>query len=181
MRGGRKLGSFPFQRACYKVTKLADPIRSARRDASMFCNYCRAVNPNDAVYCGACGRTIYPSRESGKVEHKAENLATVITEIPVSVPKAPDEASSSWDYAKMGDEELEQLREAYQKLNVPIPPTVESEIERRGRVQVSDSRTLPPWGDRTISECQFGETTAYRPCHSSQSPPHRVRLLSRHA
>lgn len=24
----------------------------------MFCNYCRASNPNDAIYCSACGRTI---------------------------------------------------------------------------------------------------------------------------
>jgi hypothetical protein len=24
----------------------------------MFCNYCRQVNPNDAVYCCACGREI---------------------------------------------------------------------------------------------------------------------------
>jgi hypothetical protein len=73
------------------------------------------------------------------VEHKAENLAT---EIPASVPKAPDEASSSWDYAKMGDEELEQLQEAHQKLNAPIPPALQSEIGRRGRVQVSDSRSI---------------------------------------
>ena len=76
------------------------------------------------------------------MEHKAENLATVIPEIPASVPKAPDEASSSWDYAKMGDKELDQLREAYQKLNVPIPPTLQNEIERRGHVQVSDSRSI---------------------------------------
>jgi hypothetical protein len=108
----------------------------------MFCNYCRALNPNDAVYCSACGRTINPSLESGKVEHKAENLAALIPEIDASVVKAPDEASPSWEHAKMGDEELDQLREAYQKLNVPIPPTVQSEIERRGRDQASDSRSL---------------------------------------
>jgi hypothetical protein len=117
----------------------------------MFCNYCRASNPNDAVYCSACGRTIKPSLESEKEGHKAENLATVIPEIPASMAKAPDKEPSSWDYAKMGDEELDQLREAHQNLNVPIPHTLQSEIERRGRkdkvletkdAQVSDSRSL---------------------------------------
>src|SRR2546425_4908742 len=24
----------------------------------MYCNYCRSLNPNDAVYCSVCGRTI---------------------------------------------------------------------------------------------------------------------------
>src|SRR6266478_165790 len=110
----------------------------------MFCNYCRALNPNDAVYCSACGRAVNPPLES-------ENLATGIPAIPSSVAESPAEESSSWDYAKMGDEELEQLREAYQKLNVPIPHALQSEIERRGRkdkvletkdAQVSDSRSL---------------------------------------
>jgi len=109
----------------------------------MFCNYCRAPNPNDAVYCSACGRTINPSLQSGKVvERKSENLAPVIPETAASVAKAPDEASSSWDYAKMGDEEFEQLREAYQKLSVPIPPTLQSEIERRRHAQVSDPQSI---------------------------------------
>jgi hypothetical protein len=110
----------------------------------MFCNYCRASNPNDAVYCRACGRTINPPFES-------ENLATATPANPSSAAKSPDEEPSSRDYAKMGDEEFEQLREAYQKLNVPIHPTLQSEIERRERndkvletkdAQVPDSRSL---------------------------------------
>jgi uncharacterized protein with von Willebrand factor type A (vWA) domain len=52
--------------------------------------------------------------------HARSHLSTIAE----SVAKAPDEAVSSWDYAKMGDEELEQLQEAYQKLNVPIPHTL---------------------------------------------------------
>src|SRR5271157_5173223 len=27
----------------------------------MFCNYCRAPNPDDCAYCSACGRAIRPS------------------------------------------------------------------------------------------------------------------------
>jgi hypothetical protein len=152
----------------------------------MFCNYCRASNPNDAVYCSECGRTIKPPDESKNAEQKRktigadvsssgsasltkpreqespaaiakppgndnspENLAAAIPAIPKSVAKSPDEESSSWDYAKMSDEELDQLRESYQKLRVPIHPTLQSEIERRGRkdkvleskgTQVSDHR-----------------------------------------
>jgi hypothetical protein len=158
MRGGTKLGSFPFQRACYRVTKLADPNRSAKRDASMFCNYCRAVNPNDAVYCGTCGRTINPSRETGKAEHEAENPATGISEIPTSVPIAPDQASSSWDYAKMGDEELEQLREAYQRLNVPIPPALQNEIGRRRQVTGSQIASSLRSNSRPVPNSNLGQS-----------------------
>ena len=30
----------------------------------MFCIYCRAVNPTEAVYCSACGRKIQSASES---------------------------------------------------------------------------------------------------------------------
>jgi hypothetical protein len=107
------------------------------------------------------------------VEHKAENLATVIPEIAPSVAKAPDEASSSWDYAKMGDEEFYQLREAYQKLNVPIPPMLQSEIARRGRAQVSDSRSLGSLrsNSRPVPSSDLGQSpsTAYVPEKSPEA------------
>ena len=34
----------------------------------MFCNYCRAPNPDDCVYCSACGRAIRPSASVPKEE-----------------------------------------------------------------------------------------------------------------
>jgi len=137
----------------------------------MFCNYCRALNPNDAVYCSACGRTINPSLESGKVEHKAENLATVIPEIAASVAKAPDEASSSWDYGKMDDEELDQLRESYEKLHVPIHPALQSEIARRGRAQVSNSRSLGSLrpNSRPVPSSELGQSPSF--AHVSEKSP----------
>jgi hypothetical protein len=92
------------------------------------------------------------------VEHKAENLATIITEIPASVPKAPDEASSSWDYAKMGDEELEQLREAHQKLNAPIPPALQSEIGRRRQVTESQTASSLRSNSRPVPSSDLGQS-----------------------
>jgi hypothetical protein len=114
------------------------------------------------------------------VENKAENLAKIIPEIAASVAKTPDEASSSWDYAKMGDEELDQLREAYQKVNVPIPPTLQSEIERRGHkdkvletkdAQVSDSRSLGSLrsNSRSVPSSDLGQSPSS--AHVSQKSP----------
>lgn len=34
----------------------------------MYCNYCRALNPNDAAYCSACGRTISRALNTGEAE-----------------------------------------------------------------------------------------------------------------
>jgi hypothetical protein len=127
------------------------------------------VNPNDAVYCGTCGRTINPSRETGRAKHEAENLATVISEIPASVPKAPDEASSSWDYAKMGDEELEQLREAHQKLNAPIPPALQNEIGRRRQVTDSQTASSLRSNSRPVPSSDLGQSPTS--AHVSEKSP----------
>ena len=118
---------------------------------AMFCNYCRASNPDDSIYCSACGRNIKSSikhKNEESVERafrptSSETLATPPLP-PLSVEKTTVEESSAWDYAKMGDEELDQLREAYQKLRVPIRPELQSEIEERGRkhqvLETKDSR-----------------------------------------
>jgi hypothetical protein len=137
----------------------------------MFCNYCRALNPNDAVYCSACGRTINPSLESGKLEHQVENLTTVIPEISASVSKAPEEASSSWDYGKMDDEELDQLWKSYENLHVPIHPALQSEIARRGRAQVSDSRGLGSLrsNSRPVPSSELGQSPSF--AHVSEKSP----------
>jgi hypothetical protein len=50
----------------------------------MFCNYCRAVNPTDAVYCSACGRKIQIALEgcSGGQEAQPENADLPIRSVP---------------------------------------------------------------------------------------------------
>lgn len=75
----------------------------------MFRNYCCALNPNDAVYCSACGRTINPSLESGKVEHKAENLATVIPEIAEALPGSKKARRDTSDILKGWVDELKKV------------------------------------------------------------------------
>lgn len=48
----------------------------------MFCNYCRAPNPDDAVYCRTCGRTIRFSADAPAMENT--ELSAVIASPPVA-------------------------------------------------------------------------------------------------
>jgi len=60
----------------------------------MFCNYCRAVNPEDAVYCSACGRTIrLRSEESGsrQIAQVSENGSPPVAVVAAEVPKTEPE------------------------------------------------------------------------------------------
>src|SRR5665213_1482254 len=41
-----------------------NPVRAESGVLIMFCNYCRAINPTDAVYCSACGRRTQTATES---------------------------------------------------------------------------------------------------------------------
>jgi hypothetical protein len=44
--------------------------------ASMYCNYCRQLNPNDAVYCRECGRTIRSS--AGNTEQTGQLAQAIV-------------------------------------------------------------------------------------------------------
>jgi hypothetical protein len=103
----------------------------------MFCNYCRSVNPNDAVYCRACGRTIRLALEQG--DDQGRQSSTSDESEPLT-PEIVDSASVAEpqivegiqrDYEVMDDEELSQLQGAYQKLRLPIPPGLLHEVELR--------------------------------------------------
>lgn len=52
----------------------------------MYCNYCRSLNPNDAVYCSACGRTISLASET----HESQTQVGKAAETPsiVAPPRA---------------------------------------------------------------------------------------------
>jgi hypothetical protein len=94
----------------------------------MYCNYCGSLNPNDAVFCSKCGRRTSNATSSAS---EASNSVALPSSIP-SIPSEPrSEEVSSWRYKEMGDEELEQLLDAYQKLRVPIPQHLQSEVQRR--------------------------------------------------
>ena len=55
----------------------------------MFCNYCRAVNPDDAVYCNSCGRTIQKPVEANGAEQVGWPASTEVhlkNSAPLEVP-----------------------------------------------------------------------------------------------
>jgi len=53
----------------------------------MFCNYCRAVNPSDAVYCSACGRNIQIAIEGSSAQQTAQPANTDLP-LDISFPEA---------------------------------------------------------------------------------------------
>jgi hypothetical protein len=105
----------------------------------MYCNYCRSLNPNDAVYCSACGRTIKVLPEQdGKQAKKspAEDARTTPTTgilSPTSIEESQPQKEFNRGYERMDDDELKQLQEAYQKLRVPLTLGLQHELERRAR------------------------------------------------
>ncbi len=63
----------------------------------MYCNYCRALNPNDAVYCSKCGRTISRTLNSDEADaetHKATGPLPIDTPSPFSI-RQKDELPSA--------------------------------------------------------------------------------------
>ena len=124
----------------------------------MYCNYCRALNPNDAVYCSKCGRTITAPVESDKDDAKTtkvglNNSAPLSEDRPEVSPKnvEPSESGSSfgtsfpsvlaretkpqdeelsfWHYEKMTEDELRQLSDTYERLRTPVPQTLHDELQ----------------------------------------------------
>lgn len=62
-------------RLCSTLSAAVSLERQSRSDSKpMFCNYCRAMNPNDSVYCSACGQTIRVPVE--RIELKGSSEAT---------------------------------------------------------------------------------------------------------
>ena len=134
----------------------------------MYCNYCRALNPNDSVYCSACGRAIGTPVKSKNEEPKVNNVAVKDSAPPLnpqpgaasppiaksfenkvgsassetSIPTKPqDEELTSWQYKEMSDEELGKLNQPYQKLRTPMPQPLQTELITRSRKQrVSDKK-----------------------------------------
>lgn len=62
----------------------------------MFCNYCRTLNPDDAVYCRTCGRTIRFSSDAPPTENaQPANGTTLPTVAPPMTPSASDHAAAN--------------------------------------------------------------------------------------
>jgi uncharacterized RDD family membrane protein YckC len=58
----------------------------------MFCNYCRAVNPDDAIYCNSCGRTIQKSAENSSAEQSAKPATADSILKSATPPEVPNDS-----------------------------------------------------------------------------------------
>lgn len=74
----------------------------------MYCNYCRALNPNDAIYCSSCGQTIQPPVERHAKRQEGDGLDSAVPngDVVPARERQTDNVSSA-DYRRMPREELE--------------------------------------------------------------------------
>src|SRR5208283_2913702 len=136
----------------------------------MFCNYCRAPNPDDAVYCAACGQAVWhpaqkqtdeltgvrsssqssinpsvPSSPSSEKPSATRGIGASETEVPCAenLPKTPPPKLgdlSSFDYEKMSDVELTRIQDAYAKVRVSPNAALLKELERRSQQSEAANR-----------------------------------------
>jgi len=137
----------------------------------MFCNYCREVNPNDAVYCCACGRQIgpplrhddkrrleeakeTPTAATPAVAQQTPASGTVVSDTTNSTrPSGPDSFSAE-ELERLDDQELDELWSTYAKLQIPPSLAVQREIKRRALLPRNTSAPIPPMvqdANRSIS------------------------------
>src|SRR5579885_133188 len=135
----------------------------------MFCNYCRAPNPDDAVYCSACGQAVLHASEKRTQEQPVVHNATQIPSTqkkgdssgkesqgteesvasgaflsgaaaPVTTDQPKASDLSSLNYQGMTEEELAQIQAAYAKVRVSPNAALLKELERRSRQQAATNR-----------------------------------------
>lgn len=147
---------------------LADSKRAA-----MYCNYCRQLNPQDAVYCSACGRKISISVE--KAEKSTETSQSTLpspnrtipsinstgdqkgnqnprpSDPPSATPSSPNElqviGGHAWQLERMSDEELGELKASYEKLGAEPSEALQLELRKRvpnPQVSAKISTASPP-------------------------------------
>jgi hypothetical protein len=136
----------------------------------MYCNHCRALNPDDAIYCSSCGRTIQPPIEEEKEQRETKRLETALQNLNILPATEPrPEESSSWDYQKMSDEELEQLQASHQKLQQPINDVLRRELELRASKRLGGVTTPPPPFAQVVSTNQT-DSTGISPVTAVEAP-----------
>lgn len=107
----------------------------------MFCNYCRQVNPNDAVYCCACGREIGTALGRQKNSDPDGDKKSAIEVVPAQPVRTASSANlngpaaldsfSVEELQRFTDDELDELWRAYTRLQIPPSLAVHQEIKRR--------------------------------------------------
>ncbi len=147
----------------------------------MYCNYCRALNPDDAIYCNSCGRTIQPPVEKEKEQRETKRLETAKQNLKVLPATQPQtEKASSWDYQKMCDEELEQLRTSHQKLQQPINDSLRRELELRAsrRLEVVTTASVPV---AQVAPANQTDPTGISPIAAVEAPTKQTHALAPYA
>jgi hypothetical protein len=138
----------------------------------MFCNYCRASNPNDAVYCSACGRAITFSAIHGEeVAREEEQPFEIVIPPPeaskVAVTQATVDGYSAQELENLADEELDKIWSAYTDLQIMPSLAVQHELRRRALAP----RTAPVGrSDSQTPSVNQPTPTAAEP-ETSKSPP----------
>jgi hypothetical protein len=98
----------------------------------MYCNYCGSSNPDDSLYCCKCGQKLKSPFEHAKSEPiRPGAIDTTQTPAPEPFPR---------QYDRMDEDELTQLRDAYQSLRVPVPGDLQRGLEARAHSPKGGSR-----------------------------------------
>ena len=110
------------------VTQV-DPVR-----ATIYCNYCRQLNRNDAIYCSACGRTI--------------RISTERAEQSVQSSETPHVLSNATSPSTQRHQEYQNHQQTTPSIIVPpysnelqdlAPKALQSELGKRGLGNVSQA------------------------------------------
>jgi hypothetical protein len=154
----------------------------------MFCNYCRQLNPNDALYCCACGRDIGTalgrqknSDPDGGDESATEVVSAPSVRIASSAQRNSSAARDSFfsieELQKFTDEELDELWHAYAKLQIPPSLAVQQEIKRRALLprQPAPANSPTPTPQSNPGKAQLG---APQPPVSQPAPTNWMTLLN---
>jgi hypothetical protein len=108
----------------------------------MFCNYCRATNPTDAVYCSACGQTIGASEDREK-QRENERIKTPSKTSEETVTQPTRTGLSAAELEKLTDTELDELWSAHSKIQVLPSQNLQEELRRRAVRRVETAATEP--------------------------------------
>jgi uncharacterized Zn finger protein (UPF0148 family) len=98
----------------------------------LFCNYCGAQNPNDAVFCSACGRTTSNKQASEEKQGQSHQQTH-----PSVLPNTTNESKESEIqgfaniYARMADDELLALSKDMNSLREAAREALVAEVGRR--------------------------------------------------
>ncbi len=96
----------------------------------MYCNYCRALNPDDSVFCSTCGRTI--GHEKAAAQKSNNRDGETVKAQSTHPPLSPPEEDFVGRYSRMNNEELLGFRAANFTLRRSAQEALEREITKRG-------------------------------------------------